>query len=182
MCTVWAARYLDATRERRIIGSFNHGSMANALPQAIGAQLLCPDRQVIALCGDGGFSMLMGDVLTLLQYELPIKLLIFNNHALGMVKLEQEVLGYPSFQTDLKNADFAKMAEAIGILGVRIEDPAEVGSGLERALTHPGAALIDVVTDPNALSLPPRMDYKQVKGMALATGKLNAVRPHRRSR
>jgi pyruvate dehydrogenase (quinone) len=172
MCTVWAARYLDATRERRIIGSFNHGSMANALPQAIGAQLLYPDRQVIALCGDGGFAMLMGDVLTLLQYELPIKLLIFNNHALGMVKLEQEVLGYPSFQTDLKNPDFAKMAEAIGILGVRIEDPAEVGSGLERALTHPGAALIDVVTDPNALSLPPHVDYKQVKGMALATGKM----------
>jgi pyruvate dehydrogenase (quinone) len=172
MCTVWAARYLDATRERRIIGSFNHGSMANALPQAIGAQLLYPDRQVIALCGDGGFAMLMGDVLTLLQYELPIKLLIFNNHTLGMVKLEQEVLGYPSFQTDLKNPDFAKMAEAIGILGVRIEDPAEVGSGLERALTHPGAALIDVVTDPNALSLPPHVDYKQVKGMALATGKL----------
>jgi pyruvate dehydrogenase (quinone) len=172
MCTVWAARYLDATRERRIIGSFNHGSMANALPQAVGAQLLYPDRQVIALCGDGGFAMLMGDVLTLLQYELPIKLLIFNNHTLGMVKLEQEVLGYPSFQTDLKNPDFAKMAEAIGILGVRIEDPAEVGSGLERALTHPGAALIDVVTDPNALSLPPHVDYKQVKGMALATGKL----------
>jgi pyruvate dehydrogenase (quinone) len=172
MCTVWAARYLDATRERRIIGSFNHGSMANALPQAIGAQLLYPDRQVLALCGDGGFAMLMGDVLTLLQYELPIKLLIFNNHALGMVKLEQEVLGYPSFQTDLKNPDFAKMAEAIGILGVRIEDPAEVGSGLERALTHPGAALIDVVTDPNALSLPPHVDYKQVKGMALATGKM----------
>lgn len=172
MCTVWAARYLDATRERRIIGSFNHGSMANALPQAIGAQLLYPDRQVIALCGDGGFAMLMGDVLTLLQYELPIKLLIFNNHTLGMVKLEQEVLGYPSFQTDLKNPDFARMAEAIGILGIRIEDPAEVGSGLERALTHPGAALIDVVTDPNALSLPPHVDYKQVKGMALATGKL----------
>lgn len=172
MCTVWAARYLDATRERRIIGSFNHGSMANALPQAIGAQLLYPDRQVIALCGDGGFAMLMGDVLTLLQYELPIKLLIFNNHALGMVKLEQEVLGYPSFQTDLKNPDFAKMAEAIGILGIRIEDPAEVGSGLERALSHPGAALIDVVTDPDALSLPPHVDYKQVKGMALATGKL----------
>jgi pyruvate dehydrogenase (quinone) len=172
MCTVWAARYLDATRERRIIGSFNHGSMANALPQAIGAQLIYPDRQVIALCGDGGFAMLMGDVLTLLQYELPIKLLIFNNHALGMVKLEQEVLGYPSFQTDLKNPDFAKMAEAIGIFGVRIEDPAEVGSGLERALRHPGAALIDVVTDPNALSLPPHVDYKQVKGMALATGKL----------
>jgi pyruvate dehydrogenase (quinone) len=172
MCTVWAARYLDATRERRIIGSFNHGSMANALPQAVGAQLLYPDRQVIALCGDGGFAMLMGDVLTLLQYELPIKLLIFNNHELGMVKLEQEVLGYPSFQTNLKNPDFAKMAEAIGILGVRIEDPAEVGSGLERALTHPGAALIDVVTDPNALSLPPHVDYKQVKGMALATGKM----------
>jgi pyruvate dehydrogenase (quinone) len=172
MCTVWAARYLDATRERRIIGSFNHGSMANALPQAIGAQLLYPDRQVIALCGDGGFAMLMGDVLTLLQYELPIKLLIFNNHTLGMVKLEQEVLCYPSFQTDLKNPDFAKMAEAIGILGIRIEDPAQVGSGLERALTHLGAALIDVVTDPNALSLPPHVDYKQVKGMALATGKL----------
>jgi pyruvate dehydrogenase (quinone) len=172
MCTVWAARYIRATRERRMIGSFVHGSMANALPQAIGAQLLYPDRQVIALCGDGGFTMLMGDVLTLVRYNLPIKLVIFNNGALDMVKLEMEVAGYPDWQTDLKNPNFAKLAEAIGILGLRIEKPDLVLSGLQRAFSHVGPVLIDIVTDPHVISLPPHVDVNQFKGFALAMGKM----------
>jgi len=172
MCAVWAARYLRATKERRLLGSFNHGSMANALPQAIGAQLLYPGRQVISMSGDGGFAMLMGDFLTLTQYDLPVKVVVFNNSALGMVKLEMEVAGLPHWGTDLKNPNFAKTAEAIGVLGVRIEDPAEVRAELERALAHPGPVLVDVVTDPNALSMPPHVTVKQAAGFALAMVKL----------
>ena len=122
MTAVWAARYLRMTQERRLIGSFNHGSMANAMPQAIGAQLAFPKRQVISMSGDGGFTMLMGDLLTLAQYELPIKLIVYNNSTLGMVKLEMRVAGYEDFGVDFKNANFAKMAEAVGIRGFRIED------------------------------------------------------------
>jgi pyruvate dehydrogenase (quinone) len=172
MCAVWAARYLRATRERRLLGSFNHGSMANALPQAIGAQLRYPGRQVISMSGDGGFAMLMGDFLTLTQYDLPVKVIVFDNSALGMVKLEMEVAGLPDWGTDLKNPNFAKMAEAMGVLGIRIEDPADVRAGLQRALAHPGPALVDVVTDPNALSLPPHLTVKQASGFALAMAKL----------
>jgi len=172
MCAVWAARYLRATRNRRLLGSFNHGSMANALPQAIGAQLRYPGRQVISMSGDGGFAMLMGDFLTLTQYDLPVKVIVFDNGALGMVKLEMEVGGLPDWGTDLKNPNFAKMADAVGVLGVRIEDPADVRAGLQRALAHPGPALVDVVTDPNALSLPPHLTVKQASGFALAMAKL----------
>ena len=118
MCNVWSSRYISATKDRRLIGSFTHGSMANALPQAIGAQLRYPGRQVIAMSGDGGLAMLMGDLLTLVQYDLPIKIVLFNNRALGMVKLEMEVAGLPDWQTDLKNPNFAKLAEAIGIMGI----------------------------------------------------------------
>jgi pyruvate dehydrogenase (quinone) len=172
MCNVWSSRYIDATKERRLIGSFTHGSMANAVPQAIGAQLLFPRRQVIAIAGDGGLAMLMGDLLTLVQYDLPIKVVVFDNSALGMVKLEMEVAGLPDWQTDLKNPNFAKLAEAIGIMGIRIEDPADVRSGLKQALQHPGPALVDVVTDPNALSLPSHITADQVEGFALTMGKL----------
>ena len=172
MCAVWAARYLHATKARRLLGSFTHGSMANALPQAIGAQLLYPGRQVISMSGDGGFAMLMGDFLTLTQYDLPVKVVVFDNSALGMVKLEMEVAGIPDWGTALKNPNFAKMAEAVGVLGVRIEDPSEVRAGLERALAHPGPVLVDVVTDPNALSLPPHVTVKQAAGFALAMAKL----------
>mgnify|MGYP001220310400 CR=1 FL=1 len=172
MCTVWASRYIRAKRERRIIGSFMHGSMANAMPQAIGAQMLYPQRQVVAICGDGGFSMLMGDVLTLLQYNLPIKLILFNNNALDMVKLEMQSSGYPDYETDYKNPDFAKMAEAIGFMGVHVEDPADVRGGLQRILKHSGPALIDIITDPHALSMPPRVNTDQFKGFALAMGKM----------
>jgi pyruvate dehydrogenase (quinone) len=172
MCNVWSARHIKATKDRRIIGSFNHGSMANALPQSIGAQFAYPGRQVIALCGDGGFAMTMGDILTITQYNLPIKLVVFDNSALGMVKLEMETAGMPDFQTDLKNPNFAKMAEAIGIMGVRIENPADLASGVKKALEHSGPALIDVVTDANALSIPSHADRSQAVGFALAMGKM----------
>jgi pyruvate dehydrogenase (quinone) len=172
MCNVWSSRYLQATKDRRLIGSFTHGSMANALPQAIGAQCCYPDRQVIAMCGDGGLAMLMGDLLTLTQHNLPIKIVVFNNSALGMVKLEMEVAGLPDYQTDLKNPNFAKLADAIGIMGVRVENPADVSTGLKKALQHSGPALIDVVTDPNAVSLPSHIAPEMVVGFGLAMGKL----------
>jgi pyruvate dehydrogenase (quinone) len=172
MCNVWSSRYIQATKDRRLIGSFTHGSMANALPQAIGAQCCYPDRQVIAMCGDGGLAMLMGDLLTLTQHDLPIKIVVFNNSALGMVKLEMEVAGLPDYQTDLKNPNFAKLAEAIGIMGVRIENPADVSTGLKKALQHSGPALIDVVTDRNAVSLPSHIAPEMVVGFGLAMGKL----------
>jgi pyruvate dehydrogenase (quinone) len=172
MCNVWSSRYIRATKDRRLIGSFTHGSMANALPQAIGAQCAYPGRQVIAMAGDGGLAMLMGDLLTLTQYDLPVKVLVFDNSALGMVKLEMEVAGLPDYQTDLKNPNFAKLAEAIGVMGVRIENPVDLSSGLKKALQHPGPALIDVVTDPNALSLPSHIAPEMVVGMGLTMGKL----------
>jgi pyruvate dehydrogenase (quinone) len=172
MCNVWSSRYIRATKDRRLIGSFTHGSMANALPQAIGAQCAYPARQVIAMAGDGGLAMLMGELLTVTQYNLPIKIVVFNNSALGMVKLEMEVDGLPDYQTDLKNPNFAKLGEAIGMMGVRIENPADLSSGLKKAFAHSGPALIDVVTDPNALSLPSHISADQVVGFGLAMGKL----------
>jgi pyruvate dehydrogenase (quinone) len=172
MCNVWSARHVKPAKNRRIIGSFNHGSMANALPMSIGAQCAFPGRQVISLSGDGGLAMLMGDLLTITQYDLPIKVLVFDNGALGMVKLEMETAGFPDYQTDLKNPNFAKLAEAIGMMGVRIENPADVSSGLKKALEHKGPALIDVVTDPNALSIPSHADKSQAVGFALALGKM----------
>jgi pyruvate dehydrogenase (quinone) len=172
MCNVWSARYIKASKGRRIIGSFNHGSMANALPMAIGAQCAYPGRQVISMSGDGGLAMLMGDLLTLTQYDLSIKLVVFDNSALGMVKLEMETAGMPDYQTDLKNPNFAKVAEAIGMMGVRIENPADLASGFKKALEHKGPALIDVVTDPNALSIPSHADRSQAVGFALALGKM----------
>jgi pyruvate dehydrogenase (quinone) len=172
MCNVWSARYLRSTKNRRILGSYSHGSMANALPQAIGAQVSNPGRQVIAMCGDGGLAMLMGDLLTITQYDLPIKIMLFDNSVLGMVKAEMEVAGFPDFGTDLKNPNFAKVAEAIGIMGVRVENPADVATGLKKALEHSGPALVDVVTDPNALSLPPKISADQLMGFGITMGKL----------
>src|SRR6202046_4210585 len=172
MCNVWSSRYIRATKDRRLIGSFTPGSMAHAPPQAIGAQLCYPGRQVIAMAGDGGLAMLMGELLTVTQYDLPIKILVFDNGALGMVKLEMETGGFPDFQTDLKNPNFAKVAEVMGIMGVRIEKPTDLNAGLKKALQHPGPALIDVVTDPNALSIPSHADRSQAVGFALAIGKM----------
>src|SRR5258708_10538990 len=142
---------------------FGRRSMANALPQATGAQLLYPTRQVIALCGDGGFAMLMGSLLTVLQYDLPLKILIFNNGQLDLVKMEMEVAGYPEYQTDLKNPNFAKVAEAAGLMGIRIEDPADVSPGLQKLLAHPGPVVVDVFTNPNVLSLTPTIEFIKVQ-------------------
>jgi len=167
MCTVWAARYLRMTRERRLLGSFTHGSMANALPQAIGAQVRFPDRQVISLSGDGGFAMMMGDFITLVQYDLPVKIVVYNNGSLGMVKLEQNVAGLKDFGTDLKNPDFAKVAEAMGATGLRVEDPSEVRPAVERALAIDGPVLVDVLTNPSELSMPPKATLKQARGYSL---------------
>jgi pyruvate dehydrogenase (quinone) len=172
MCAVWAARQVHARPGRRFLGSFNHGSMANALPQAIGAQVADRNRQVIALAGDGGFAMLMGDFLTLLQYDLPVKIVLFDNGSLGMVELEMLVAGLQPYQTRLKNPDFAAIARAAGMTGIRIEDPGDVRAGLAEALSTPGPALVDVLTDPNALSMPPKITGEQVKGFALAMSKI----------
>ena len=173
MCCVWGARYVEAARGRRILGSFNHGSMANALPQAIGAQTAYPGRQVISFSGDGGLSMLMGELLTLAQYQLPVKVVCFNNHRLGMVQLEQEAAGYAHYGVDLKNPNFAALAQAIGLAGVRIEDPEQVRPALEKALSTDGPVLVDVVTDPNVLAMPPKATIEQAKGFALAMTRMS---------
>ncbi len=172
MCCVWAARYIDGTGERKMLGSFNHGSMANAMPQAIGAAFACPGRQVIAFCGDGGLSMMLGDLMTIIQYKLPVKIIVFNNRTLGMVKLEMEVAGNPDLETEMMNPDFAKIAEAMGMPGVTINDPGEVKPELEKALLQEGPVLITIQTDPNALAMPPKLELDQIKGMALYIGKM----------
>ena len=165
--TVWAARYLDMEPGRRLIGSFNHGSMASAMPQAIGAQLAFPARQVISFSGDGGFAMMMGDVLTIYQYNLPVKIVIYNNGSLGFVAMEMKVIGMPPFGTDLKNPDFAKMAEAIGIMGIRVENSEDVPAAIEKALAHDGPVLIDVLTNPTELAMPPEINIDQAKGFGI---------------
>jgi len=171
MCCVWAARYLTPNGRRRVLGSFVHGSMANALPQAIGAQFLDRSRQVVSLSGDGGFSMLMGDFLTLVQYGLPVKVVVFNNSSLGMVDLEMMVDGLPPHGTGYPHTDFAAIATAAGARGIRFEKPAQVRGALREAFAHDGPALVDVVTDPNALALPPRITTEQVTGFALSAGR-----------
>ncbi len=172
MCNVWGARYLKMKAGRRILGSFGHGSMANAMPQAIGAKIGSPDRQVIALCGDGGFSMLMGELLTASGLDIPVKLMVFNNSTLGMVRAEMMVAGYQPFGTDVKNPDFGALATAAGLHGERVTDAADIRPAIERALKHPGPALIDFVTDPRALAMPPKATFEEVKGFALTTSKL----------
>ncbi len=165
--TVWAARYLKMNGSRRLLGSFNHGSMANALSQSLGIQLSHPDRQVIALCGDGGFSMLMGELLTLIQHQLPIKVVIFNNGTLGFVEMEMHVAGMVDYGTELKNPDFAAMANAVGIKGVSIKKSSEMESRLKEAFAHQGPALIDVKVNRTELVMPPKIEMEQVKGFSL---------------
>jgi pyruvate dehydrogenase (quinone) len=172
MCCVWAARYIHGTGKRRMLGSFNHGSMANAMPQAIGAALACPDKQVIAFCGDGGLSMMMGDLMTIVQYKLPVKIIVFNNRSLGMVRLEMEVAGIPDLETDLLNPDFAKLAEAVGMSSVTIREPGDVRSQLEKAFQQDGPVLVSIWTDPDALAMPPKLEWSQVKGYALYMGRM----------
>src|ERR1700677_1024957 len=165
--TIWAARYLKMNGKRRLLGSFNHGSMANAMPQAIGAQSAFPSRQVISLSGDGGFTMLMGDLLTLTQMKLPVKMVVFHNSKLGFVDLEQKTAGYLPTGVDLKNPNFAKMAEAVGILGIRVEDPGDLEQAISRTLAHRGPALLDVMTSPQELAIPPKITLEQAYGFGL---------------
>jgi thiamine pyrophosphate-dependent acetolactate synthase large subunit-like protein len=165
--TVWAARYLRMNGKRRLIGSLWHGSMANAMPMALGAQCAFPGRQVISLSGDGGFAMLMGDLLTLRQYRLPAKIVVFNNGTLGFVEVEQKSTGFLPFGTELDNPNFAAMAEAIGIKGIRLEDPADVESGLAEALAHDGPVLVDAVVARTELPIPPKINAEMAKGFTL---------------
>ncbi|MCZ4275530.1 pyruvate dehydrogenase [Rhodococcoides yunnanense] len=168
MCNVWSARYLNPNGRRRFLSSALHGSMANALPHAIGAQVAMPARQVVSMSGDGGLSMLMGELVTVAMYRLPVKIVVFNNSTLGMVKLEMLVEGLPDFGVDVPATDYAALASALGMFSVRIEDPSDLDSGIRSALEHHGPALVDIVTDPNALSLPPNITGGQIKGFALA--------------
>jgi pyruvate dehydrogenase (quinone) len=165
--TIWSARYLTMNGSRRLLGSFNHGSMANALPQAIGAQTSHPGRQVISLSGDGGFSMLMGDLLSLRQLQLPVKIVVFKNNSLAFVELEMKAAGIVDFGTDLHNPDFAKMAEAAGLLGVTANSPDEVRAMLAKALQHDGPALVEVPVSRQELSMPPTITLEQMKGFSL---------------
>jgi pyruvate dehydrogenase (quinone) len=172
MCCVWAARYIHGTGERKMLGSFNHGSMANAMPQAIGAALACPGKQVIAFCGDGGLTMMLGDLMTIVQYKLPVKIVVFNNRSLGMVKLEMQVAGIPDRETNMLNPNFAKLAEAMGMPGITIDNPADVKSGLEKAFIQDGPVLVAIQTDPNALAMPPKLEFDQMKGFAFYMGRM----------
>ncbi|WIM70567.1 pyruvate dehydrogenase [Corynebacterium suedekumii] len=169
MCNVWAARYLTPNGRREEIGSFRHGTMANALPHAIGAQFVDRDRQVVSFSGDGGLGMLMGELLTVKQHELPVKAVVFNNSSLGMVKLEMLVAGMPDFGTDHDEVNFAAIAEAVGIKAIRIEDPKKLRKGLEEAFARPGPVLVDVVTDPDALSIPPEITWDMLVGFTRAS-------------
>lgn len=165
--TIWAARYLRMNGKRRLVGSLVHGSMANALPQAIGIQAAQPGRQVISLSGDGGFTMLMGDLITLTQEKLPVKTVIFNNGVLGFVALEMKAAGFVELGTDLQNPDFAAMARAMGMLGVRVEDPGDLPDAITQVLAHDGPAVLDVVTAKQELSMPPTIELDQVRGFGL---------------
>ena len=169
--TIWGARYLAMNGRRRLIGSWNHGSMAAALPQAIGVQSAFPDRQVVTLSGDGGLAMLMGELLTVRQLGLPVKIIVFNNGTLGFVEMEMKAAGLVETGVALDNPDFAAMARAIGLHGVRITDPGEVEAGVRAVLAHPGPALLDAVTARDELSMPPKITLEQMKGFTLYMAK-----------
>ena len=165
--TVWAARYLEMNGRRRLIGSFNHGSMANALPQAIGAQAALPKRQVISLSGDGGLAMLMGELLTLAQAWLPVKIVLFNNGTLGFVEMEQMAAGQLSIGVELDNPNFGDLAKAAGLFGARVDDPKHLRDALGEAFAFDGPALVDVVTNRQELAMPPKVTGEQVLGFGL---------------
>jgi pyruvate dehydrogenase (quinone) len=164
---IWAARYLHMNGTRRLIGSFTHGSMANALPHAIGAQAAQPGRQVIALAGDGGLAMLLGELITLRQQQLPVKVVVFSNGALSFVELEMKAAGIPTYGTGLDNPDFAAIARATGLYGAQVEKAGELGDALQAAFAHDGPALVDVATARQELALPPKLTYGQIKGFTL---------------
>lgn len=165
--TIWAARYVAMNGKRRLIGSMTHGSMANAMPQAMGIQAACPGRQVISLSGDGGFTMLMGDLITLKQHRLPVKVVIYNNGTLGFVALEMKAAGFVELGTRLDNPDFGAMARAMGIHGIRVEDPGDLPQAVTEMLRHDGPAVLDVVTATQELSIPPTISLEQAKGFGL---------------
>lgn len=171
MNNVWAARYVTPNGRRRVLGSFLHGTMANALPHAVGAACAAPDRQVIAMAGDGGLAMLLGELLTVARHDLPVTTVVFNNSSLGMVELEMLVEGLPAHGTSNAHVNYAAIAEGVGIPAIRITDPGEVRDGLARGLAMSGPALVDVVTDPNALSMPPNITAQQIRGFAMAAGR-----------
>jgi thiamine pyrophosphate-dependent acetolactate synthase large subunit-like protein len=165
--TIWTARYLAMNGRRRLIGSFAHGSMANAMPQALGAQAAFPGRQCVALAGDGGFTMLMGDFITLSQHKLPVKVVVFNNGTLGFVELEMKAGGYLETGVKLDNPDFAAMARAMGIFARRVEDPGDLEEAAREVLAHDGPALLDVVTNRQELAMPPKTEISQAIGFSL---------------
>jgi pyruvate dehydrogenase (quinone) len=168
---VWAARYLKMNGRRRIVGSFNHGSMANAMLQAIGAQAACPGRQVISLSGDGGFSMMMGDFITLSQIGLPVKVIVLDNGTLGFVEMEMKASGFLDTGCELKNPDFAAMAQAMGIKAVRVEKPGDLRAALTEAFSHDGPALVDVVSARQELAMPPKTTADQAYHFGMFTMK-----------
>jgi pyruvate dehydrogenase (quinone) len=165
--TVWGARYLAMNGRRRLLGSFSHGSMANAMAQAIGAQKALPDRQVVALSGDGGFTMLMGDFISLVQLKLPVKVVVFNNGTLGFIELEQKSTGFLVYGTELNNPNFAAMAQAVGIRGIRLTNPGDVDDGITDALAHDGPVLVDAVVARTELAMPPAITVEMAKGFTL---------------
>ena len=171
MATVWYSRFVRMTGTRRLVGSYNLGSMANAMPMALGASALDRARQVVAFCGDGGLSMLMGDLITAVSYDLPVKLVVFDNGRLGMVKLEMEQVGLPEYGTVLRNPDFAKVAEAIGIKGIRVERPGDVDAAVAEAMAYDGPVLLDVLTNPDEIAIPPSPSLEQGWGFAIAKTK-----------
>jgi pyruvate dehydrogenase (quinone) len=164
---VWAARYLHMNGRRRLFGSFNHGTMANAVPHAIGAQTAFPGRQVIALAGDGGLAMLLGELLTLVQLNLPITVVVLNNSSLNFVELEMKATGIVNWGTELTNPDFSAVAAAMGLFSRRVERPSQLDGALTEALHHDGPALVEVITARQELSIPPAITAEQVKGFTL---------------
>ena len=179
MSTVWLSRFVAMSGTRRLLGSYNLGSMANAMPQALGAQALDRRRQIIAFCGDGGLTMLLGDLLTAVHHDLPVKLVVFNNGRLGMVKLEQEQGGIPEFGTVLGEVDLAAIARAAGLHAVRVTAAEDLDEAVRATLAHPGPSLLDVVTNPDEVSLPPKVKAGQAWGFAIA--KLTETVESRRS-
>jgi pyruvate dehydrogenase (quinone) len=168
MSTVWLSRFVTMRGTRRLVGSYNLGSMANAMPHALGAQALDRTRQVIAFCGDGGLTMLLGDLLTAVAYDLPVTFVVFDNGRLGMVKLEQEQGGLPEFGTKLHNPDLADVARAMGLTGIRVTDPYDVDAAVGEALATAGPVLLDVLTNPDEVSLPPKVTPGDAWGFAVA--------------
>ena len=168
MATVWLSRFVSMRGRRRLLGSYNLGSMANAMPQALGAQALDRSSEVVAFCGDGGLTMLLGDLITAVTHELPVSLVVFNNGRLGMVKLEQEQAGLPEFGTKLGDVDIAAIARAVGLRALRVERPDELDEAIREAFAEPGPVLLDVVTNPDEVSLPPKVKPPQAWGFAIA--------------